>query len=151
MIVLLRVYFFVLKNAYAICCFSLFSFMSNLLRHLFVQSEQHQALQESLRTLDACDGLWRLCGPPNKCRYFELKLDSPARIKLFDRQVAGAVSKIRSLLELFHSEEMFLFLSNITGTFIHSFLFSINIKQFNTKIINIEKIKKRKKQHNVRR
>ena len=31
------------------------------------------------------------------------------------------------------------------------FLFSIIIKQFNTKIINIKKIKKRKKQHNVRR
>ena len=36
---------------------------------------------------------------------------------------------------------------------VHSFifLFSIIIKQFNTKIINIKKIKKRKKQHNVRR
>ena len=31
------------------------------------------------------------------------------------------------------------------------FLFLIIIKQFNTKIINIKKIKKRKKQHNVRR
>ena len=36
------------------------------------------------------------------------------------------------------------------ASFIH-FLFSIIIKQFNTKIINIKKIKKRKKQHNVRR
>ena len=38
--------------------------------------------------------------------------------------------------------------------FIHSFihfLFSIIIKQFNTKIINIKKIKKRKKQHNITR
>ena len=35
--------------------------------------------------------------------------------------------------------------------FIHSFhLFFIIIKQFNKKIINIEKIKKRKKQHNVK-
>ena len=37
-------------------------------------------------------------------------------------------------------------------SFIHSFiqfLFSIIIKQFNTKIINIKKIKKRKKQKNI--
>ena len=36
--------------------------------------------------------------------------------------------------------------------FIHSFhLFSIIIKQFNKKIVNIKEIEKRKKQHNVRR
>ena len=35
---------------------------------------------------------------------------------------------------------------------LHSFIsFSIIIKQFKTKILNIKKIKKRKKQHNVRR
>ena len=42
------------------------------------------------------------------------------------------------------------------GSFIHSFihsffLFSIIIRQFNAKIINIKNIKKWKKQHNVRR
>ena len=36
--------------------------------------------------------------------------------------------------------------------FIHSFhLFSIIIKHFNKKIVNIKEIEKRKKQHNVRR
>ena len=44
----------------------------------------------------------------------------------------------------------YLFIDSFIDSFIH-FLFSIIIKQFNTKIINIKKIKKRKKQYNVRR
>ena len=62
------------------------------------------------------------------------------------------IYKKRSLFSITVQNLLFFFYQLFIYSFIHLFiLFSIIIKQFNTKLINIKKIKKRKKQHNVRR
>ena len=84
-------------------------------------------MNRALERLKDRQGLWRLCGPPNTCRYHSLKAsesainvgcsnDSGLNDSL-DDLVRSDLFTINAAIELFKSEEMFLFLSNLTGTY----------------------------------
>lgn len=81
------------------------------------QADKYESVFAALTLLFSRDQTWESCGPPNRRRYRKLRgLEaSRADVSGGDVRVGEALTLLRKCVDVFHSEEMFLYLSNLTG------------------------------------
>ncbi|XP_078485496.1 prolyl 3-hydroxylase OGFOD1-like [Ciona intestinalis] len=87
----------------------------------FLLQEKYDALCDAVKLLRSRKELWEICGPPSKQCYHKLKIsmeDQPT-VTNEDPSMTSSMTIVRDIIQLFHSEEMFLFLSNVTGLSFH--------------------------------